>query len=234
MISQVMSFCCRYGDAEDDAQGHGTHVGAIAAGNPLSSSSRKDMGTAPGAKISFFDLGSAADNTVTTPYDLEADYFAVTYNAKARVHAASWGSNAVHYDSDCVAVDRFAAAHPQFLPIFSAGNFGSHTDAYNTTVNAPALAKNTIAVGNALPAGYENWLPLAPAAESHLLSFSVMDLPMLEAVVTAADFGGSWEVIGQLGVPLVAANPVKVRFTRASVLLNCILRASCLHETMSL
>lgn len=203
--------CCRYGDAVDDAVGHGTHVASIAAGDPPGSSN-KNLGAAPGAKIAFFDLGSSADHTVTTPYDLEAEYFSITYAANARVHAASWGSNAVHYDSDCVAVDRFAASHPDFLPVFSAGNFGSHTDAYNTTVNAPALAKNTIAVGNALPAGHEYALPTLPAAETHLLSFSVLELPMLDAVVAAADFGGSWQDIGQFGIPLVAANPIQVLF----------------------
>lgn len=183
------------------------------------------MGAAPAAKIAFFDLGSSADNTVTTPYNLEADYFSITYRAKARVHAASWGSNAVHYDSDCSAVDKFAVSHPDFLPVFSAGNFGSHTDAYNTTVNAPALAKNTIAVGNALPAGYETSLPASPAAATHVLSFSVLELPMLDAVVTAADFGGSPEAIGKFGVPLVAASPIQVLS-----LLSCFLTAcSCMR-----
>ena len=207
-----LAIACRYGDAEDDAEGHGSHVAGIAAGDPPSSTS-KGSGVAPGAKLAFFDLGSTADDRVSLPYDLEASYFDITYAAGARIHAASWGSNAVHYDSDCVDVDNFAASHTDFLPVFSAGNFGAQTDTYNTTVNSPALAKNTIAVGNVLPAGYEAVLPTAPAVEIHLLSFSMMDLPMLEAAIAVANFGGSWQDLGQLQIPLVAADPIQVLST---------------------
>jgi hypothetical protein len=72
---------CRMGDAQDDADGHGSHVSGIAAGAPLGGESTGHRGVAYDARIAFFDLGSAIDGTdgfFAVPSDLSQECVAAT------------------------------------------------------------------------------------------------------------------------------------------------------------
>lgn len=138
-------------------------------------------------------------------------YFPVTYAAGARVHSDSWGSNAVHYDTDAMAVDAFSHKHQDFISVFSAGNFGTLQGSYDTTVNSPALAKNTLAAGNARPSGLSYGLPQAPAGFVGQLQFAVGGVQAASVTFVAAEFSADWSnVAGGAGMPVAAADPIEV------------------------
>lgn len=119
----------------------------------------------------------------------------------------------MHYDSDAMAVDAFSHKNPDFLSVFSAGNFGTLQSAYDTTVNSPALAKNAIAAGNARPAGQSYGVPKAAAGLVGQLKFTVGDVEALTEVFVAADFSAAWDDFpdSSEGVPVVIADPMEVR-----------------------
>jgi hypothetical protein len=73
-----------------DGVGHGTHVCGTIAGLPLNTASDSDdpaTGQAPGARLGFIDLSSAAGNDVGVPDDLNADYFPMAYSRGTRIHS---------------------------------------------------------------------------------------------------------------------------------------------------
>lgn len=138
-------------------------------------------------------------------------YFPVTYEAGARVHSDSWGSNAVHYDSDAMAVDSFSHKHQDFLSVFSAGNFGTLQSSYDTTVNSPALAKNSLAAGNARPSGVSYGLPRAPAGFVGELKFAVGGVQAVSVTFVAAEFSSDWSNLsGGAGMSVAIADPIEV------------------------
>ena len=144
-------------------------------------------------------------------------YFPVTYEAGARVHSDSWGSNAVHYDADAMAVDAFSHKHQDFLSVFSAGNFGTLQSAYETTVNSPALAKNSLAIGNARPAGMSFGVPTAAAGFVGQLAFAVGGVQALSMTFVAGEFSSDWsELSGVQAMRIAIADPMEVRLRQGS------------------
>lgn len=150
--------------AQDVDSGHGTHV----AGSVLSDGDDVGgfgIGIAPAAKLVF----QATENWVVTSnlcktfYGYQNDYyltglnnlyglFQEAYNAGARVHANSWGSDvAGDYTANSVTADDFIWDFPQMLITFSAGNAGADANADgvvdNDSIGSPATAKNVLTVG---------------------------------------------------------------------------------------
>ena len=150
--------------AADVDSGHGTHVAtaALGAGN----ASGMGRGTAPAAGLVFQSIENFAIPSllcsliyglpdayylVGVPADI-GDLFQQGYDAGARVHSDSWGSEvAGEYTSDSENADAFVWAHRDMAITFSAGNSGVDLDADGLvdelSLNSPATAKNVITVG---------------------------------------------------------------------------------------
>ena len=148
-----------YGSSSDfsDGDGHGTHVAGTLVGNPYrarDTSAMANRGMAPEARLAFLDLGrdsgSNASDSIYTPQELSTYYYPITYAKGVRIHSDSWGSSTAEYDHLAQEVDKFAYDHPDFLPVFAAGNYGQLSFRYLTTVTSPAVAKNCISVGATL------------------------------------------------------------------------------------
>ena len=139
------------GDESDESRlGHGTHTSGAVAGKsliPLSGSIQHSLfnGMAFDAKISFLDIADA-NLKLYIPVNLKENAFQWAYNAGARVHSNSWGSDSTDpsYAEDAIQVDSFMCSHPDFLIIFAAGNDGAN--GYHT-VSSPSTAKNALVVG---------------------------------------------------------------------------------------
>jgi len=126
-----------------DADGHGTHTAGSIVGDGTMSGGRF-RGTAYGAKLwAWFCLGE--DGGVYTP-DYIDDLFCPSglTNGTASIHSASWGGEDCSYTSESREIDDYCWQHPDFLPVFSAGNAGQQGDG---TVGPEACAKNVLAVG---------------------------------------------------------------------------------------
>jgi hypothetical protein len=85
------------------------------------------------------------------------------------------------------------------------------------TVNAPALAKNTIAVGNTLNAN--EYTPFsASAVPIHTVKFMVQAgnaTSSMQVRVAQAAFSGAWKAWPN-SAPVVLADPFEVRLTRSA------------------
>ena len=141
-------------------------------------------------------------------------YFPRTVAVGARIHSDSWGSSYISYDADSESLDRFCHETPAFLSVFSAGNYGVLQSQYGTTVNAPALAKNTIAVGNAFNARMGGAGFQVPATPIHRVAFTVAAANGTRSTVNVrvaqALFSGPWGQFPE-GAPVVLADPIDVR-----------------------
>lgn len=150
--------------AVDVDSAHGTHVSGsiLSAGN----GSGVGRGTAPAARLVF----QATENWVRIsnlckslygyqdgyyltgiPSDLKT-LFQQAYNAGARIHSNSWGSNAAgDYTTDSANADSFVWSNKDFVITFSAGNEGIDANANgvidNDSIGSPATAKNVITIG---------------------------------------------------------------------------------------
>jgi hypothetical protein len=131
-----------YADSTDVVGGHGTHVAGTVAG---SWSNLLYGGHAPGAKIAFFDMGSASSGSgISYPSPAGSYVFPPAYNAGARIHSNSWGGTWNGIDTDDLSIDSFQYSHADFLAIFAAGNDGA--DGFYS-VGSPATTKNSLTVG---------------------------------------------------------------------------------------
>lgn len=150
--------------AVDVDSAHGTHV----AGSVLSDGGAGGLGkgTAPAARL----VMQATENWVNISALCEALYgyvdgyyltgipsdlhtlFQQAYDAGARIHSNSWGSNAAgDYTTDSANADDFIWDNKDFVITFSAGNEGidANSDGVidNDSIGSPATAKNVITVG---------------------------------------------------------------------------------------
>ena len=125
-----------------DRNGHGTHTAGSIVGNGTMSEGAV-RGTAWGARLwAWFCNGT--DGGVYIPSDCGRLFRPDSRKYPTYIHSASWGDDVAGlYDSQCETVDAYVWAHPDFLPVFAAGNKGSGT----RTVGSPAAAKNVLAVG---------------------------------------------------------------------------------------
>ncbi|CAG0937082.1 Xanthomonalisin [Thermoflexales bacterium] len=148
--------------AVDVDSGHGTHVaGSVLSGGGTSGEGR---GSAPAAHLIFQAVESWTDFTgscaasYSDGYYLmgiptnNGDLFQQAYNAGARIHTNSWGSDAAgEYDADSVYADTWIWNHKDSTVLFSAGNAGidSNSDGVidNDSTGSPATAKNVITIG---------------------------------------------------------------------------------------
>jgi subtilisin family serine protease len=102
-------------------------------------------GSAPGAKIAFFDAQLSSSEDLITPDNLALAFGPAYTGAGARVSSNSWGGATLcFYDTLCATVDEYIVDHPDYLAVFSAGNSG---DQGSCSIAVPAVAKNILSVG---------------------------------------------------------------------------------------
>ena len=126
-----------------DPDGHGTHMAGTVLGNG-SASGGKFKGVAPGARLYVQSLLNA-ENKPDPPANLN-ELFNPAFAAGARIHLNSWGGKINAYLSSTAQVDEFVRSHPDFLPVFSAGNSGVSKDGKGT-LSTEANSKNALVVG---------------------------------------------------------------------------------------
>lgn len=148
--------------AIDVDSGHGTHVSVSVLGDGGVAGEGK--GTAPAANLVFQAVEDYADMKgicalsypdgyylLGIPDDLQA-LFQQAYDAEARIHSNSWGSDAAgDYTLDSANTDDFIWNNPDMTITFSAGNAGADANADGVvdsdSTGSPATAKNVITVG---------------------------------------------------------------------------------------
>ncbi len=125
----------------DDPNGHGTFMAATIAGTGKASQG-KYQGIAPAASLYFQALLDQASH-LKVPDRLE-DLFRPAYAAGVRIHVDGWGAGSNLYSSSSAQIDQFIYRHPDFLPIFGAGNSGPGKG----TLTSEANSKNALVVGS--------------------------------------------------------------------------------------
>lgn len=161
------------GTTWNDPVGHGTHVAGSILGNGVLSGSDPAThrytgslaGMAPEARlvVQAFQVDGTTGEIAGLPDDLE-DLFTPAYTAGARLHSNSWGGPGEDeanpyggYGVEARAIDRFTWSHPDFLPVFAAGNgatdgnlgagdLGDGVVDWDS-LSVAATAKNALAVG---------------------------------------------------------------------------------------
>jgi len=146
---KIIAYYDYTGEAGWDEDGHGTHIAGTLAGDNSASLEEYDTndGIAYRAKLVVQDIGDK-DSLSSIPFGLDS-YFRQAYNAGARIHSNSWGSQVGSpgdnsYSFRSRDVDDFMWDYPDFLIFFANGNDGPA----DNTVNPPATAKNCVSVGS--------------------------------------------------------------------------------------
>ena len=150
--------------AIDVDSGHGTHTttSVLGSGGP----GGEGRGTAPGAHLVFQSIENWANisSICRAFYGYQSGYyltglpgdlhqlFQQAWDAGARVHSNSWGSDAAGaYTTDSLNADDFIWNHRDMTITFSAGNAGTDANGDGVidagSIGAPATAKNVISVG---------------------------------------------------------------------------------------
>jgi len=143
-----------------DNVNHGTRTAGAAAGDrftPLVHDAGD--GVAPAAKLIIQDAGYVNGDSCSQfpslgcPVTKLSAAFEQAYQQGARIHSNSWGDRqgvnrfsvppTANYSATARDVDLFAAAHPDMLIVFNAGNAGDSP----STVSSPGTAKNVLQVG---------------------------------------------------------------------------------------
>jgi len=156
----------------DVDSGHGTHVAvSVVGGGDANGIGR---GTAPAASLVFQSVEDWADMKgrcgafypdgyylIGLPDD-NRPLFQQAYDAGARIHSNSWGSDAQgDYTADSANADDFIWNNPDMLITFSAGNSGvdANSDGVidNDSIGSPATAKNVLTVGASENDRQGNW-----------------------------------------------------------------------------
>ncbi len=158
--------------AIDVDSGHGTHVAASVLSD--GDGTGVGRGTAPAANLVF----QAVEDYVNfkgicslqypdgyyllgLPTNI-GDLFQQAYNAGARIHSNSWGSDAAgDYTEDSASADSFMWNNPDMLITFSAGNAGTDANSNGVvdadSIGSPATAKNVLTVGASENDRQGNW-----------------------------------------------------------------------------
>ena len=132
------------GGDTSDLLGHGTHTAGSIVGTGVKSGG-KIRGTAWGAQLYAWFCGMGGGTGLSLPPTLDDLYRPDQESYPTYIHSASWGANtAGAYDADCYLTDKYVWEHPDFLPVYSAGNEGRSG---RGTVGSPAASKNVLAVG---------------------------------------------------------------------------------------
>ncbi|MDD3653229.1 MAG: S8 family serine peptidase [Desulfotomaculaceae bacterium] len=127
-------------DVPDDPDGHGTHMAATVAGTGAASEG-KFRGVAPEASIYFQSILNESGEA-EPPKNL-VDLFWPAYSAGSRVHVDGWGGGPNAYQEAAAQIDEFVRTHPDFLPVFGAGNAGPSAG----SITSEANSKNALVVG---------------------------------------------------------------------------------------
>ncbi|MEQ8176370.1 MAG: S8 family serine peptidase [Syntrophomonadaceae bacterium] len=138
-VVMLKSFAGR--QVPDDPIGHGTHMAGTIVGSGEKSGGQF-KGIAPGASL-YFQALLDKDGKIKIPGNLE-DLFNPAYAAGVRIHVNGWGEPTNTYNSHTAQVDSFVYRHPDFLPIFGAGNDGPG----EATLSSEANSKNALVVGS--------------------------------------------------------------------------------------
>ena len=151
------------GTVPTDANGHGTHVAAIAAGDGSTGNTDPGgfvlgLGVAPGARVGSINaITGAATTTVAT-------WLATAVQNGAEVSNNSWGAGnggsgytarAGTVDGAVRDPDTSTTQFERLTVVFSAGNNGGNL----TSVTEPKEAKNVIVVGNSLTSRPDEMFP---------------------------------------------------------------------------
>lgn len=158
--------------AIDVDSGHGTHTALSVLSDGGAGGEGK--GTAPAASLVFQAVEDYADMTglcsllyldgyylLGLPNDLR-ELYQQAYDAGARIHSNSWGSDAAGaYTLDSANTDEFIWNNPDKTITFSTGNAGIDLDANgevdDDSMGSPATAKNAISVGASENDREGNW-----------------------------------------------------------------------------
>ncbi|MCW5849679.1 MAG: S8 family serine peptidase [Anaerolineae bacterium] len=161
------------GTTWNDYIGHGTHVAGSIAGNGTQSGSDSAAhrykgsfaGMAPEARlyVQAFQVNRANGEIAGLPTDLQ-ELFGPAYAQGVRIHSDSWGGSMDDpanpwggYSIESRTLDRFVWTHPDFLPVFAAGNVGTDGNMAKgdlgdgvidmDSMSVPGTAKNSLTVG---------------------------------------------------------------------------------------
>jgi len=124
-------------------------------------------GVAKDAKLAFFDIEDLETGYIITP-STASGLFNPGYEAGARLHSASWGTDTNYYTDEDYNFDSYLYANEDFLLLVAAGNSGDG-DTLNTA-GSPANAKNIVAVGATESTGKD--IEFGQLGYEYLASFS--------------------------------------------------------------
>ena len=145
-------------DTVDSVLGHGTAVAGTVVGNVnLSNFAYPFFGVAPQAQIVFADFNNNETDLcfeVMPPVDLLSFAFGPLASLGGVVQSYSWGSPDDGYFSPSFLSDLYSFTFKEGLLVFAAGNEGTLECCNETSMNSPASAKNTLAVGSSISAQF--------------------------------------------------------------------------------